>query len=100
MVMKWAVIKPTENSNGYISRISVVRQFGKYLSMLGEEAFILPDGLKGGDMFVCIFFFTGCADLDDIQWSWLLEPGEYEDISLVGGRTDWSTNTGWKAEIT
>lgn len=50
MVMKWAVIKQTENSNGYISRISVVRQFGKYLSMLGEDAFILPDGLKGGDM--------------------------------------------------
>lgn len=48
MVMKWSVIKPTENSNGYISRITTVRQFGKYLAMLGEDAFILPDGLKAG----------------------------------------------------
>lgn len=58
MVMKWAVIKQTENSNGYISRISVVRQFGKYLSMLGEDAFILPDGLKGGDMPLIPYVFT------------------------------------------
>ena len=58
MVMKWAVIKQTENSNGYISRISVVRQFGKYLSMLGEDAFILPDGLKGGDMPLMPYVFT------------------------------------------
>ena len=58
MVMKWAVIKPTENSNGYISRISVVRQFGKYLTMLGEDAFILPDGLKGGDMPLMPYVFT------------------------------------------
>ena len=58
MVMKWAVIKPTENSNGYISRISVVRQFGMYLSMLGEEAFILPDGLKGGDIPLMPYVFT------------------------------------------
>lgn len=58
IVMKWAVIKPTENSNGYTSRISVVRQFGKYLSMLGEEVFILPDGLKGGDMPLMPYVFT------------------------------------------
>ena len=58
MVMKWAVIKPTENSNGYISRISVVRQFGKYLTMIGEEAYILPDGLKGGDMPLMPYVFT------------------------------------------
>ena len=58
MVMKWAVIKPTENSNGYISRISVVRQFGKYLTMLGEDAFILPDGLKGGNMPLMPYVFT------------------------------------------
>lgn len=58
MVMKWAVIKPTENSNGYISRISVVRQLGKYLTMLGEDAFILPDGLKGGGMPLMPYVFT------------------------------------------
>ena len=58
MVMKWSVIKPTENSNGYISRITTVRQFGKYLAMLGEDAFILPDGLKGGDMPLMPYVFT------------------------------------------
>lgn len=58
VAMKWAVIKPTENSNGYLSRISVVRQFGKYLCMLGEDAFILPDGLRGGDMPLMPYIFT------------------------------------------
>lgn len=56
--MKWAVIKPTENSNGYLSRISVVRQFGKYLRMFGEDAFVLPDGLRGGDMPLMPYIFT------------------------------------------
>ena len=50
MVMRWSVIKDTETSNGYISRITTVRQFGKYLAMMGEDAFILPEGLKGGDI--------------------------------------------------
>ena len=50
IVMLWSVIRPTETSNGYVTRISVIRQFGKYLSMMGESAFILPLGLRGGDM--------------------------------------------------
>ncbi len=58
MVMRWSVIRPTENSNGYISRITTVRQFGKYLVMTGEDAFILPGGLKGGDMPVMPYVFT------------------------------------------
>ncbi len=58
IVMKWATIKPTENSNGYISRITTIRQFGKYLSMLGEDAFILPDGLKGGNMPLMPYVFS------------------------------------------
>ena len=53
MVMRWSVIKDTETSNGYISRITTVRQFGKYLAMMGEDVFILPEGLKGGDMPSC-----------------------------------------------
>lgn len=68
MVMKWAVIKSTENSNGYISRISVIRQFGKYLTMLGEEAFILPDGLKGGNMPLMPYVFT--QDSLESFWSY------------------------------
>lgn len=58
MVMKWSVIKPTETSNGYVSRITTLRQFGKYLVMTGEDAFILPGGLKGGDMPLMPYVFT------------------------------------------
>ena len=58
MVMRWSVIKPTETSNGYISRITALRQFGKYLVMTGEDAFILPDGLKGGNMPLLPYVFT------------------------------------------
>ena len=58
MVMRWSVIKDTETSNGYISRITTVRQFGKYLAMMGEDAFILPEGLKGGDMPLMPYIFS------------------------------------------
>lgn len=58
MAMQWAVIKPTENSNGYLSRITALRQFGKYLVMTGEDAFILPDGLKGGGMPLLPYVFS------------------------------------------
>lgn len=58
IAMKWAVKKPSENSNGYISRINAVRQFGKYLCMFGENAFILPCNLKGGDMPLMPYIFS------------------------------------------
>lgn len=58
IVMSWSVIKPTETSNGYVTRISVIRQFGKFLSMTGENAFILPSGLKGGGMPQMPYVFT------------------------------------------
>ena len=58
MVMRWSVIKETETSNGYLSRITTLRQFGKYLVMMGEEAFILPDGLKGGTMPLMPYVFS------------------------------------------
>lgn len=58
MVMRWSVIKETETSNGYLSRITTLRQFGKYLAMMGEEAFILPDGLKGGTMPLMPYVFS------------------------------------------
>ena len=73
MVMKWSVIKPTENSNGYISRITTVRQFGKYLAMLGEDAFILPDGLKGGDMPLMPYVFTVESLNDFFQYTDTME---------------------------
>lgn len=58
MVMKWSVIKSTETSKGYVSRITPLRQFGKYLVMTGEDAFVLPGGLKGGDMPLMPYVFT------------------------------------------
>jgi integrase len=58
MAMRWSVIKPSESSNGYVSRISTLRQFGKYLAMTGDDAFILPDGLKGCDMPLLPYVFT------------------------------------------
>lgn len=43
--MSWAIIRPTENVSGFISRITPVRQFGKYLSDKGMDSFVLPEGL-------------------------------------------------------
>lgn len=37
----WAVIRPTETTRGFATRVSAVRQFGKYLAMLGEDAYML-----------------------------------------------------------
>lgn len=58
IVMAWAVIKPTETSNGYSNRIVTIRQFGKFLTIKGEDAFILPSGLKGGDMPLMPYVFS------------------------------------------
>lgn len=58
IVLKWAVIRPTETANGFATRISAVRQFGKYLAMLGEDAYIIPDGFRGGDMPLMPYIFS------------------------------------------
>ena len=58
IVLKWAVIRPTETANGFATRISAVRQFGKYLVMLGEDAYIIPDGFRGGDMPLMPYIFS------------------------------------------
>lgn len=58
IVLKWAVIRPTETANGFAARISAVRQFGKYLAMLGEDAYIIQDGFRGGDMPLMPYIFS------------------------------------------
>lgn len=58
IVMKWAVIRPTETTKGFATRISAVRQFGKYLAMLGEDAYIIPDGFRGGEMPLMPYIFS------------------------------------------
>lgn len=45
--LTWAQKRPSENNNGYVSRISPLRQFGKYLNNIGIEAFVLPDSFHG-----------------------------------------------------
>ncbi|OBR94137.1 tyrosine recombinase XerC [Clostridium ragsdalei P11] len=50
IAMEWSCIRQVENSNGFISRITPLRQFGKYLVQKGINAFILPDGLHGNSM--------------------------------------------------
>lgn len=73
IAMQWAVIKPTETSNGYLSRITILRQFGKYLAMIGEDAFILPDGLKGGDMPLLPYVFSMTALNDFFRYADTME---------------------------
>lgn len=58
IVLKWAVIRPTETANGFSTRISLIRQFGKYLAMLGEDAYIIPDGFRGGGMPLMPYVFS------------------------------------------
>lgn len=45
--LSWAVRRPSENASGFASRVTPVRQFGKYLVRLGYDAFVLPDQLGG-----------------------------------------------------
>lgn len=62
IVLKWAVIRSTETANGFAARISAVRQFGKYLAMIGEDAYIIPDGFRGrGHAVDALYFFRGNA---------------------------------------
>lgn len=74
MVMKWAVIRPTETSAGYVSRISLIRQFGKFLCMMGEKAFILPTGLKGGDTPLMPYVFSKDALCRFFKYTDSMEP--------------------------
>ena len=39
----WAVKQENEKNNSFLGRISVVREFGKYLVSLGEPAYVLPN---------------------------------------------------------
>lgn len=43
--MAWAIKRPSEDASGFLSRVAPVRQFGKYLVSLNQDAFILPERL-------------------------------------------------------
>ena len=43
--LSWAVKRQSENASGFVSRVTPLRQFGKYLTSSGFDAYILPDQL-------------------------------------------------------
>lgn len=45
----WGVKKPTERANAFRDRLSVVREFGKYLNRNGVQAYVIPPNLAKKD---------------------------------------------------
>ena len=45
----WGTKKPTERANAFRDRLSVIREFGKYLVRCGEQAYVLPPNLAKKD---------------------------------------------------
>ncbi|GHV28263.1 integrase [Clostridia bacterium] len=43
LCLTWAVRRDTEGNNALRNRLSVIREFAKYLNRLGEPAFIIPN---------------------------------------------------------
>lgn len=43
--MAWAVKRPTEGRNALRNRTAAIREFARYLTRLGESAYLLPPGL-------------------------------------------------------
>ena len=41
--LSWAVKRSSENASGFLSRVTPLRQLGKYLVSLGYDAYVLPD---------------------------------------------------------
>lgn len=44
VVLAWAIRRETENNSAFNSRLSVIREFAKYLVRSGNAAYILPQG--------------------------------------------------------
>lgn len=45
MAMHWAEQRPDEHVNTLIRRITLIRQFAKYLNSIGIEAYVVPSGI-------------------------------------------------------
>lgn len=58
MVLGWATLRPNEGINGFKSRLCTIRQFGKYLALKDCDTYILPDGLKGGNIPLPLYVFS------------------------------------------
>lgn len=48
IVLSWLKKRPQENSGGLKKRANTIRQFGKYLTYMGHQAYILPANFVGG----------------------------------------------------
>ena len=48
IVLKWMEKRPSENVGGLRNRARTIRHFGKYLTAIGMEAYVLPDNFIGG----------------------------------------------------
>ena len=48
IVLSWLKKRPQENSGGLKKRDNTIRQFGKYLTYMGHQAYILPANFVGG----------------------------------------------------
>jgi integrase len=47
MCLAWARRRPTESNSGFISRITPLRQLGKFLNSIGIQAYVLPESFHG-----------------------------------------------------
>lgn len=48
LVLAWLEKRPNENSGGLKKRANTIRQFGKYLDYIEQNAYVLPAGYIGG----------------------------------------------------
>jgi len=48
LVLAWLKKRINENSGGLKKRANTIRQFGKYLNYMGQQAYVLPSGYVGG----------------------------------------------------
>ena len=58
IVLKWMEKRPNEHIRGITARSCVIRQLGKYLRAMGQEAYILPPEFVGGKSTFVPYLFT------------------------------------------
>lgn len=58
LVLAWGTMRPTEGQSGFRRRLSAVREFGKYLSAIGIESYVIPANFAGGKSSFTPYIFT------------------------------------------
>lgn len=62
IVLDWCNKQPHEAQANQCARASVLRQFSKYLDVMGLNAYILPKGLPERTTVCTLHFFNGRTD--------------------------------------